>query len=172
MPRVGGEPHAIIPIGEPPNARDESGNAGSKSLVAELYDGCQLFEGTVSLFQRRTLDLIQPFAHALRRVLRRSPRQPESLEVDDATHAIRPKAGIKICDVASHAVADDACRRAGRYFIHQRIEVAEIIRKTISLLRPLAAPESAPVGRNDGPFLLEGIDDKLKCLSRIQPAMQ
>jgi hypothetical protein len=39
-------------------------------------------------------------------------------------------------------------------------------------LRPLAAPEAAPVGRDDRPLLAKGIDNELKCLARIQPSMQ
>jgi len=63
-------------------------------------------------------------------------------------------------------------RRGRRNLIHQGIEVAQIVGEAITLLRPLAAPEAAPVGRDDRPLLAKGIDNELKCLARIQPSMQ
>src|SRR4029077_17097819 len=82
------------------------------------------------------------------------------------------KTGIEVRDIAAHAVADDAHRDLGRNQVQQRIEVAEIVRKAVTFLRPFTASESAPVGRDERPVFFQSIGDELKCFARIQPSMQ
>jgi hypothetical protein len=94
MTRIGRQPHAVILIADSPNARDERRGGRRKSLVAKLYDGGQLLEGVVALLNGRAFDLIQPFAHALWRVLRRGPWQPQPFEIYDAAYALGTKSCI------------------------------------------------------------------------------
>ncbi len=51
MTRIGRQAHAIILIGNSPNARHERRGGRRESLVAELYDSGQLLEGVIGLFQ-------------------------------------------------------------------------------------------------------------------------
>src|ERR1700735_3328422 len=94
MTRIGGQAHAIILVRYAPNTRHELRSGRRKSLVAKLYDGGQLLEGVVALLNGRAFDLIQPFAHALWRVLRRGPWQPQPFEIYDAAYALGTKSCI------------------------------------------------------------------------------
>ena len=69
-------------------------------------------------------------------------------------------------------MAYDTGRLAQRDVIQQRVEVAQVVGEPVTLLRPLAAPEAAPVRRYDGPVLLEGVHHELKGIAGIQPPMQ
>src|ERR1700759_3234393 len=122
MAGIGGEAHALIAVRRSPHTRHERRRARREALIPKADDRSQLLERVVGFFQRRRLDLLQPCAHALRGILSRGARQPESLEVYDAAHSVRPKTRVKVCNISAHAMPDDARRRAWANFFQQRIE--------------------------------------------------
>src|SRR5258708_18197043 len=107
MTWIRGQTHTIIAVRGSPDSRDERCGSRRESPVTKLNDGGQLLKGTVVLFQRQHLDLIQPFAHAFWRVLRRGARLSEPFERDDAAHPPWPQSGLVIRDLAAHPMTYD-----------------------------------------------------------------
>ena len=94
VPRICYLPHPPVLIERAPHARHISRSPPRKTWIAMLNHRGELLERVVSLLDRRSFDLVEPFAHSFWRVSRGHARQSKALDVHDAANPLRAKAGV------------------------------------------------------------------------------
>jgi len=114
----------------------------------------------------------EPLPHPHRCLIDVHARQAKSFQVDETANPFRSGAAIEPGNVAAHAMPDQPGGGIRREQIEQSIKVCDVVGKPIAVGRPGAAPEAAPVKRNQRPIGVKCIDEKLERVARIHEAVQ
>ena len=116
----------------------------------------------VNVHARWLVELVEPLPITFRRHVRLGWGNAETFQRDQFFDAFRSDAGIQAGQNAAHAVAGQSNLAGGCVVIEDGFQIAEMFGEKIRAAQPFRRAETAPVGGDDIPVLLQFIDDKLE----------
>ena len=116
----------------------------------------------VNVHARRLVELAEPLLISFRRHVRLGWGNAETFQRDQFFDAFRSDAGIQAGQNAAHAMAGQSNLTGRCVMIEDGFQIAEMFGEKIRAAQPFRRAETAPVGGDDIPVLLQFIDDKLE----------